>query len=81
MKGAEAIHAQIMAHSMMTDSLRTRGFSFDVLEEDGADGDIQLIELNHFGAMSGCGSCLFHWIRDARVLYGLENGIEFRVAA
>ena len=80
LEGAEEIHAQILAHSMMTDSMRRRGFSFDVLENGGGDGDIQLIELNHFGAMSGCGSCLFHWIRDARVLYGLEDGVEFGVA-
>lgn len=81
LEGAEAIHAQIMAHSNMTESMRKRGFSFDVLEKDGEGGDVQLIELNHFGAMSGCGSCLFQWIRDARVLYGLENnGVEFRVA-
>lgn len=76
---AEAIHAQIMTHSAMTDCLRERGFSFDVLDEDEEGGEIRLIELNHFGAMSGCGSCLFHWIRDARVLYGLEKSVELRV--
>jgi hypothetical protein len=28
--------------------------------------------------MSGCGACLFHWIRDAKVLYGLDKP-EFAV--
>lgn len=79
LEGDEAIHVQIMAHSTMTESLRQRGFSFDMLEEGGEAGKIRLIELNPFGAMSGCGSCLFHWVRDARVLYGLENGDELRV--
>ncbi len=76
-----------MAHSAMTDDLAERGFSFDVLENPNFDDDVdglQLIELNHSGAMSGCGSALFHWLGDARLLYGLsENkdmGIEIRVA-
>ncbi|KAK4553683.1 hypothetical protein LTR86_009181 [Recurvomyces mirabilis] len=41
--------------------------------------DVQLIELNSFGATTGCGSCLFHWIRDAEVLYGKLEDVEFRV--
>lgn len=38
--------------------------------------------MNPFGAMSGCGSSLFHWIKDARVLYGFGGAeeVEFRVA-
>ncbi|KAH6028547.1 hypothetical protein HBI54_229090 [Parastagonospora nodorum] len=47
------------------------GFSFDVVLQD--DGSVQLVELNPFGAMSGCGACLFNWIIDARMLYGLEH--------
>ncbi|KAH5806161.1 hypothetical protein HBI92_096160 [Parastagonospora nodorum] len=47
------------------------GFSFDVVLQD--DGSVQLVELNPFGAMSGCGACLFNWIIDARMLYGLED--------
>ncbi|MCJ1312983.1 hypothetical protein MMC25_006659 [Agyrium rufum] len=54
------------------------GFVFDVfLSLDGKD--VQLVEINPFGAMSGCGSCLFEWIRDAEQLYGLRNEIVFRV--
>lgn len=68
-----------MTHSAITDCMRKSGFSFDVLEEDEEGGEIRLIELSHFGAISGCGSCLFRWIRDARVLYGLEKGVELRV--
>ncbi|KAH5830456.1 hypothetical protein HBI94_042160 [Parastagonospora nodorum] len=44
---------------------------FDVVLQD--DGSVQLVELNPFGAMSGCGACLFNWIIDARMLYGLED--------
>ena len=36
----------------------------------------RLIELNDFGAMRGCGACLFHWIQDARLMYGESEGIE-----
>lgn len=52
------------------------GFTFDVALQD--DGSVQLVELNPFGAMSGCGACLFHWIHDAKMLYGLEKA-EFAV--
>jgi hypothetical protein len=56
--------------------LLRHGFTFDVALQD--DGSVQLLELNPFGAMSGCGACLFHWIRDAKVLYGLDKP-EFAV--
>jgi hypothetical protein len=56
--------------------LLRHGFSFDVALQD--DGSVQLVELNPFGAMRGCGACLFHWIRDAKVLYGLDK-TEFAV--
>ena len=42
--------------------------------------DVQLVELNIFGASTGCGSCLFHWIRDAEMLYGKQQEVEFRIA-
>jgi hypothetical protein len=35
---------------------------------------VQLIEMNPFGAMSGCGACLFNWVLDARMLYALDEG-------
>ncbi|KAH5204844.1 hypothetical protein HBH68_097880 [Parastagonospora nodorum] len=50
---------------------RTENPDFDVVLQD--DGSVQLVELNPFGAMSGCGACLFNWIIDARMLYGLED--------
>ena len=59
------------------EDLRKFGFTFDVA----AVGDeVQLIEVNPFGAMSGCGSCLFHWLDDAKLLYGLEDDVEVRIA-
>ena len=63
----------------MTDKLKNQGFVFDMTEDSGTQ-NVQLIELNDFGAMSGCGACLFHWIRDARVMYGLSQDTEVRVA-
>lgn len=77
-KSCEGLHKRIMAHPAMTDLLRSRGFVFDVVE-DPETQDVRLIELNDFGAMSGCGACLFQWIRDARVMYGIDERIEVRV--
>jgi hypothetical protein len=34
---------------------------------------VQLVEINPFGALSGCGACLFNWVMDRKVLYGLEK--------
>lgn len=87
-RGVQDIHAEIMAHGAMSESLKERGFSFDVLDPSAttttteeAGGKMELIELNHSGAMSGCGSALFHWLDDARLLYGLKtpHEVEFRV--
>lgn len=66
--------------------LEEKGFVFDVAAMRGTgDGkqsyEVQLVELNPFGATTGCGSALFHWIRDAKTLYGLEKeDVEIRVA-
>lgn len=42
--------------------------------------EAQLVEINPFGATSGCGSCLFHWLRDAKLLHGLEDHVEIRIS-
>ncbi|KAL8762675.1 MAG: hypothetical protein Q9184_001382 [Pyrenodesmia sp. 2 TL-2023] len=78
-ENANIIHQRIMHHPAMTEGLRKRGFVFDILEDPDANNATCLIELNDFGAMSGCGSCLFHWIEDAKLLYGLEEAVTFRV--
>ncbi|CAD6564884.1 MAG: hypothetical protein ASARMPREDX12_004483 [Alectoria sarmentosa] len=78
LKSCEVLHQMIMASSAMTERLRNRGFVFDVVEDPGTL-DVQSIELNGFGAMTGCGACLFHWVRDAKLLYGLEEKVEVRV--
>jgi hypothetical protein len=49
------------------EALQRQGFTFDIRLRD--DGRMELIELNAFGALTGCGSCLFHWIRDFQQLY------------
>jgi hypothetical protein len=33
------------------------------------------VEINPFGAMSGCGACLFNWVIDGRILYGMEERV------
>jgi hypothetical protein len=58
--------------------LLEQGFSFDVFYDEDAD-TCSLVELNTFGVRSACGSCLFQWVDDRRVLYGEEKA-EFRVA-
>lgn len=55
-----------------------QGFSFDLLYDEVGD-TCELVELNTFGVRSACGSCLFQWVDDRRVLYGEEEA-EFRVA-
>ena len=79
---ARRIHGMILEHARGLDAdvlttMRAEGFTFDVLL---TAGRVQLVEVNGFGAMSGCGSCLFQWIDDARQLYGLEEGVEVRVS-
>jgi hypothetical protein len=53
--------------------LRKQGFAFDIMY-DKATEKCCLIELNSFGTRSGCGSCLFQWLKDENVLYGRGNG-------
>ena len=73
--GVQSLHRVILHEIERTGSpLNQTGFVFDMLyaEEKGnvsARNVFQLIELNPFGALSGCGSCLFHWIRDWEILY------------
>ncbi|EGD86736.1 hypothetical protein H112_05243 [Trichophyton rubrum D6] len=63
----------VLVHEMM----EREGFTFDVLSVP--DGSTQLVEINPFGAMSGCGSCLFHWLRDSKSLYGLTSNIPVKM--
>ncbi|KAF1849812.1 uncharacterized protein K460DRAFT_390464 [Cucurbitaria berberidis CBS 394.84] len=51
--------------------LLKHGFSFDIALQE--NGRVQLVEINPFGAQSGCGACLFNWVLDGKVLYGLEE--------
>ena len=78
-----SIHSRILTHAAtlpdksVLQRLRTEGFVFDIFEA--ANGDTQLLEINPFGAISGCGSCLFHWIEDAPLLYGAQENVEIRL--
>lgn len=72
----DGIHSQIMNSNSCTENLRRTGFTFGVLV---LTEEVKLLELNPFGAMSGWGSCLFQWVEDAQVLYGLDEKVEVRV--
>ncbi|KAH8177952.1 hypothetical protein LIA77_03034 [Sarocladium implicatum] len=83
-KGAQFLQEEIMAalraESCEEDILMLeQGFSFDAFYDEDAD-EVQLVELNVYGARSGLGSCLFNWSQDFDVLYG-EKGTdgEFRI--
>jgi len=83
-RGACAIYDQIMERiGKMADvstlgKMQQKGFTFDVLKTP--SGEVQFVEINPFGAMNGCGSCLFHWIRDAKLLYGMEQQVRLQFA-
>jgi len=62
----------------MDQLLLRQGFSFDVMFYE-EKNKCCLIELNSFGVRSGCGGCLFHWVRDFDTMYGTEE-VEFRVS-
>ncbi|KAI4652413.1 hypothetical protein J4E93_002615 [Alternaria ventricosa] len=80
--GAKKVLGEIVAYTekkLSKDVMRLLlryGFSYDVALQQ--DGSVQLVEINPFGALSGCGACLFNWVLDGRVLYGLEEP-EFTV--
>lgn len=77
--GCEELYDQILKHAGdERDEVTENGFVFDVVENP-QTYEVQLLELNCFGAMTGCGACLFHWIKDADMLYGLREGVEVRV--
>lgn len=82
LKGVEEVHAQAMKIAREDGELMSKGFVFDVTEMEGGRR-VALVELNQFGAETGCWSCLFQWIEDAEGLYGVrvkEDGkVLFRV--
>ncbi|EEH38290.2 hypothetical protein PAAG_01211 [Paracoccidioides lutzii Pb01] len=81
---ANRLRNEIVEYSMqipdrtVSHDIHTRGFVFDFLLTPGMEG--RLVDINGFGAMGGTGSCLFNWIRDAHVLYGLKTYVEIRVS-
>jgi hypothetical protein len=79
-EGTNRVLRDIIEHArdeLEPETLVKYGLSFDV----GLHGnnEIQLIEINPFGALSRCEACLFNWGLDARVLYGLEEDMIFIV--
>lgn len=81
-KGADKTLTDIIAYMACDLPLYERvlllkhGFIFDIALKE--DEKLQLIEIKTFGEMSAYCACLFNWVPDARVLYGLE---EARFAA
>ncbi|MCJ1397663.1 hypothetical protein MMC11_000859 [Xylographa trunciseda] len=81
--GAQHLYHLIMSQdSTSRDEIRKTGFVFDMLYAPGYSHVFQLVELNLFGALTGCGSCLFHWIRDRDILYAANGAgtISFAVS-
>lgn len=77
---AEEILRQILSTAIslgILGELKTWGFTFDIVVK--RSGRVQLVEVNPFGVNSGCGSCLFHWVDDAKLLYGDKKGIEVKL--
>lgn len=59
-----------------SDMLNAEGFIFDIrVKGESHIHDVQLISLNAFGPNSNCGSALFHWTKDWKVLSG-ESGSQ-----
>ncbi|KAK4040187.1 hypothetical protein C8A01DRAFT_46428 [Parachaetomium inaequale] len=83
MGGAEEVRRLILTETEKRGEREDRlmleqGFSFDLFYDE-ERGRCELVELNTFGVRSACGSCLFQWVEDRKVLYGEEEA-EFRVA-
>ena len=60
-------------------ALIKQGFVFDFVLQPPYNLDPILVELNTFGSRSGCGSGLFHWLRDHDQLYGQKAEVLLRV--
>jgi hypothetical protein len=77
LKGSQRILEAIKISSRYNLTMEYQGFTFEIRLT--RSGDVELIELNAFGALTGRGSCLFHWIRDFNQLYfGNEIIIRMR---
>ncbi|KAK0453139.1 hypothetical protein EV421DRAFT_1700892 [Armillaria borealis] len=81
--GAIRILELILEHAeslpqQVRDTMQREGLVFDVFQTSG--GEVQLMEINPFGAMSGCGTSLFHWVRDTKLLYGECSKVEVRLS-
>ena len=78
MEGSNEILAEIFNCKGLTNRVKEHGFVFDVVENP-VNHRLRLVDINEYGAMTATGACLFHWIVDAKILYGLEDKIQFRV--
>ena len=67
LEGSQRILEEIKSSDGYNLMMTRQGFTFDVRLTDSSE--VELVELNTFGALTGCGSCLFHWIRDFHELY------------
>jgi hypothetical protein len=65
--GSQQVLESIKWSSGYNIEIQNQGFTFDVRLRN--SGVVELIELNTFGALTRCGSGLFHWIRDFNQLY------------
>jgi hypothetical protein len=63
LEGIALINTEIVVYSLESgtnERLKREGFVFDVFVHCMATREVQLLELNSFGVIGNCGSCLFN---------------------
>lgn len=60
--------------------MQDQGMFFDILYDE-TPWKIDIVKLNPFESRSPCGSRLFQWVWDRKILYGEldEDVVEFRI--
>ncbi|CAG9987372.1 unnamed protein product [Clonostachys byssicola] len=73
----QAITGRLDIKTEMDALMLKQGFTFDVYYDEDSR-KVMLIDLGVFGANGSCGSCLFEWVHDFGLLYGMRQSVEFR---
>eukprot|EP00703_Trepomonas_sp_PC1_P002054 JAP94552.1 Putative cell division cycle protein [Trepomonas sp. PC1] len=70
-------HIKEIQHQVET-AFKLQSYVIDVFVGEPEQYVVQFIEINPFGMESPCGSCLFHWVDDQKILYGDGTNIQIR---
>ncbi|KAF2835023.1 hypothetical protein M501DRAFT_1020234 [Patellaria atrata CBS 101060] len=78
----ELLHKKIINHRTMDENIKRRGFAFDVarITTEYGEDDVAFIGLKPYSPFGGLESRMFNWDRDADLLNGKKDEVEFRVA-